>query len=259
MNSMEDNSKNYKEIHEVKIDIGEIVIDKAEIGFSLGYSDGNIPDHFSEMIDEIIESIPQYCSIKAGYVLADVNIPTGRSDGLNIGGKFFKLDKIVTGQLKKSERAALFLCSLGQDLESWSKKLLKAGEIMLSYIVDVAASVTAESVTNLLHDRIKDDMMRTGMKITNRYSPGYCNWSVSEQHLLFSFFPENFCGVKLTESALMVPIKSVSGIVGIGRDVKWKEYICDRCGVKDCTYRVIRLKSTSGNKGKAVNISSEKK
>lgn len=259
MNSLEDNSGNYHDIHEVRIDIGEVVIDKEEIGFSLGYTNGNIPDHFSEMIDEIIPEVPKYCEINAGYILADVNKPVGRNDGLNIGGKFFKLDKIVTGQLKKSEMAALFLCTIGPGPERWSKKLLNAGDIMLSYIVDVAASVTAESVTNLLHDRIKDDMLRSGLNITNRYSPGYCNWPVSEQHLLFSFFPDNFCGVTLTESALMIPIKSVSGIVGAGHEVKWKDYICDRCGVKDCTYRAIRLKSSAANKGKAVNIGNEKK
>lgn len=128
-------------------------------------------------------------------------------------------------------------------MESWSKSLLNGGDIMLSYIVDIAASVTAESVTNLLHDRIKNEMLELGLNITNRYSPGYCNWSVAEQHLLFSFFPERFCGVTLTESALMIPIKSVSGIIGVGAGVKWKDYICDKCGVKDCTYRAIRLKT----------------
>ncbi|MCK7538940.1 MAG: hypothetical protein MZV63_52410 [Marinilabiliales bacterium] len=47
--------------------------------------------------------------------------------------------------------------------------------------------------------------------ITNRFSPGYCGWDVAEQHKLFSFFKDNFCGITLTESALMNPVKSVSG------------------------------------------------
>lgn len=248
-----DTYNNY-EVNEVKIDINDFNIDKTEIELSLGYANGKIPDHFSEMIDEILPHVPEYCDIKAGYVLADVDKPSDKKDGLNIGGKFFKLDKIVTGQLKKSEKAALFLCTVGPGLEVWSKKLLNAGDIILSYIVDIAASVTAESVTDLLHDRIKENMLLSGLNVTNRYSPGYCNWSVSEQHLLFSFFPENFCGVKLTESALMIPIKSVSGLIGAGSEVKWKDYICDRCGIKDCTYRAVRLKSSADDKGKALNI-----
>ncbi len=228
---------------EVEMDINNVSIDKAEIEYSLGYTEQNIPEHFSELINEVISQVPRHCSIKAGYTVSNVEKSSDKNNGLLIGGKFFTLDKIVTGQLKKSDKAALFLCTIGSGLENWSKSLLRSGEILLSYIVDVAASVTAESVTNILHDTIKLHMNEKGFKVTNRYSPGYCKWPVSEQHLLFSFFPDGFCGVELTESALMIPIKSVSGIIGIGTDVKWKDYICDSCGVKDCTYRSIRLRS----------------
>lgn len=238
---------------EVEIDVNDVNIDKAEIGYSLGYTEQNIPEHFSELIDEVISQVPQHCSIKAGYTVREVEKPSDKNNGLLIGDEFFALDKIVTGQLKKSDKAALFLCSIGSGLENWSKNLLRSGEILLSYIVDVAASVTAESVTNILHDTIKLHMDAKGLKVTNRYSPGYCKWPVSEQHLLFSFFPDGFCGVELTESALMIPIKSVSGIIGIGTDVQWKDYICDRCGVKDCTYRSIRLRSEEKTSGKIIN------
>jgi hypothetical protein len=85
-------------------------------------------------------------------------------------------------------------------------------------------------------------MFQNQLNITNRYSPGYCNWSVSEQKLLFSFLPDGFCGIKLNDSALMTPIKSISGIIGIGQNVKMNEYNCNHCGVKDCTYRSKKIK-----------------
>jgi hypothetical protein len=122
---------------------------------------------------------------------------------------------------------------------------------VLSYIVDTIASVTEEQTTDVLHDHVGKQMQMQGLKITNRYSPGYCDWSVSEQHLLFSFFPVNFCGITLTESALMVPLKSVSGIIGIGKTVKRVDYSCDSCGLKDCTYRAIRVAQTKRSKFKS--------
>jgi len=76
-----------------------------------------------------------------------------------------------------------------------------------------------------------------GKMITNRFSPGYCGWDVAEQHKLFGFFKDNFCGITLTESALMKPVKSVSGIIGIGRDVKYAPYQCHACEDKNCIYR----------------------
>lgn len=237
-----------KDAFEVAIESADLLFDRTEIELSLGYSDGEIPVHFAGMIDEAVEQLPKRCEIRAGYRVLDMQKPEDRVDGLIVGGTFFKMDKIVTGQLKRSTQAALFLATIGPSMEEWSKHLLKEGDPALGYIADVAASVAVETVTNLLHDHIGERMLSRGLKITNRYSPGYCNWSVAEQHILFSLLPKNFCGVRLSESALMHPIKSVSGIIGIGADVKWRDYICDRCGIKDCTYRATRAVATGKKK-----------
>ncbi len=231
-----------EDVFEVKINLGDVKIDKSEIELSLGYPVGLMPDQFHDIVDEIVEQLPNNCNIKAGYRIADVDKPIDRNDGLIVGGVFLKMDKIVTGQIKKSVKAAIFVCTIGSAMETWSKQLMKAGDPSTSYFVDTIASVTAEATANLLHDHIGKKMQTLGMNFTNRYSPGYCNWSVSEQHLLFSLLPQNFCGITLTDSALMIPIKSVSGIIGIGTDVKWQNYMCDTCGVKDCTYRLKRVK-----------------
>ena len=229
-----------KDTFKVKINFKDLIINKNEIISTLGYADGAIPAHFEEMIDDILSQGAAYSEIQAGYRILDVAMPDDRIDGLLVGNKFFKLQKIVTGQLRKSEKAALFICTIGKAMETWAKRLSAEGDATRSYLVDTIASVTAEHTTDVLHDHIKKQMQMQKLKITNRYSPGYCDWSVAEQHLLFSFFPENFCGITLTESALMVPIKSVSGIIGIGTSVKNVDYTCNSCGVKDCTYRAIR-------------------
>jgi cobalamin-dependent methionine synthase I len=63
---------------------------------------------------------------------------------------------------------------------------------------------------------------------------------VSEQQKLFSFFPENFAGISLSDSSLMNPIKSVSGIAGIGTAVKYLGYACDDCTQADCVFRDLK-------------------
>lgn len=233
-----------KNVFEVAVEFGDLSFDRTEIELSLGYQDGEVPVHFSGMIDEAVEQLAKRCEIRAGYGVFDAERPDGRVDGLVVGGTFFKLDKIVTGQIRKSTQAALFVATIGPAMEEWSRRLLKGDDPALGYIADVAASAAAESVTNTLHDHIQNKMQSLGLNITNRYSPGYCNWSVAEQQMLFSLLPSNFCGVTLSESSLMHPIKSVSGVIGIGPDVKWRDYICDRCGVKDCTYRATRAVAT---------------
>jgi hypothetical protein len=229
-----------QEIFKVKIGFKDIKVNKSEVISSLGYTNGILPSHFEKMIDAILDQLSNYCSIQAGYRILDIQKMENRSDGLLIDGSFFAVQKIVAGYLRKSEKAVLFVCSIGPGMERWSKKLFAEGDGPLSYLVDAVASITVEQVADTLHDEIEKHMLVRGLKITNRYSPGYCDWLVSEQHLLFSFLPTNFCGITLTESALMIPIKSVSGIIGAGAVVKRVDYKCNTCGMKDCTYRAYR-------------------
>ncbi len=76
-----------------------------------------------------------------------------------------------------------------------------------------------------------------GLKITNRYSPGYCNWPLKDQRPLFAFVGENPTGIALSESCLMHPIKSVSGVIGIGTKARRRAYGCVICQNKTCIYR----------------------
>jgi hypothetical protein len=234
-----------KNLYEVAIDLSDLSIDRREIESTIGYQAKGIPEHFSELIDEILSKLPLKCIIRSGYSIQESRSSTDRRDGLFISDTFLQMDKIVTGQLKGSEKIALFVCTMGPEMENWSRKLLIDGDQIMSYLVDTVASIVVENATNFLHDYIGKEMLKNGLMITNRYSPGYCNWSVAEQHLLFSFLPAGFCGIHLTDTSLMIPLKSVSGVIGIGQHVKWKDYICDKCGMKDCTYRSHRPSITA--------------
>jgi hypothetical protein len=102
-------------------------------------------------------------------------------------------------------------------------------------------SVTVEAAIDKIQKSIENELITDGIKITNRYSPGYCGWALDEQKLLFAFFPNNQGGIKLSDSCLMDPIKSVSGIIGFGTNVKKTAYECQMCELETCIYRKIRL------------------
>jgi hypothetical protein len=38
----------------------------------------------------------------------------------------------------------------------------------------------------------------------------------------------------------MEPVKSISGIIGIGENVRRRPYTCNLCDLKDCIYRKSR-------------------
>jgi hypothetical protein len=225
---------------QVEISLEDISIDKKEVAFALGYTNGKLPLHFDEMIDGVIRRSPELCKIQAGFRLLSIDNSTGSKRDIQIGEIEFQTQQIVTSQLKNADQVVLFLCSIGHAMELWSKQLIGQGDSTTGYFVDTVASVIVETVADVLHDHITKYLKTQGLNVTNRYSPGYCDWSVEEQHKLFSFLPKGFCGVSLTDSALMMPIKSISGIIGVGKNVEYKPYLCDNCGRKDCTYKAFR-------------------
>jgi hypothetical protein len=62
---------------------------------------------------------------------------------------------------------------------------------------------------------------------------------------LFPLFKGETCGVCLTESSLMLPIKSVSGIIGLGQTVKHLDYTCGLCDFEQCYKRKQRLRKSA--------------
>ena len=234
---------------EVNITYEDIFIDVNEIEILLGYHSNQIPAYFGDLIKTAVTDLRKNINIRAGYRILNTKPQADYGSGLLIGDKLFNLEKIVTGFLKKSESIAVFCVTIGSEMELHSKELIRKGDLVLGFVCDAVASEAVEAAANVLHDHISEKMIRSGFKVTNRYSPGYCNWKVDDQHLLFSHLPRNFCGINLTEIALMQPIKSISGIIGVGPNVKFSDYSCDECGIKGCTHRIIRDSRQNRQKG----------
>ncbi len=148
-----------------------------------------------------------------------------------------KPEKLVTAFLKRSEKIVVFVCTIGDAVEKLSKQFMGKGDALEGYIYDIIGSELAECVADELHDYIDEVAKKDGFNVSNRYSPGYCNWPVSDQHKLFSLLKGNTCGVSLTESSLMLPVKSVSGILGVGKGMRRLKYKCDICNDKNCILR----------------------
>jgi len=229
--------RNLKQMRQFNIELDDLNITKSQIEKAMGFKSGNSPDPFPGLIDEILDIALTYSSIEGGYIVrGDISFDL-INHKLIIGAVDFRTQKIVIEQVKKSEKMALFLCTVGPEIGEWSKKLMSEGKTLKGYIIDVVGSEIVESAMDNIQNSLEMEMKNQGLYITNRYSPGYCGWNVSEQQKLFTFFPKNFCGIKLSDISFMYPIKSVSGIIGIGKNVEKNNYPCKQCDDKNCIYR----------------------
>lgn len=220
-----------------QIEFSDIDLKPSDIERILGDSRDENQEMVREIVNEVLEDAARICEIKAEYIF----FPELRFDHeartLILDDITFNIGKIIWGQLRKSESAALFLCTAGEKIGELSRKLITEKDFLKGYIYDIAGSEIVEAAADIMQEKLRIRMGIENMAITNRFSPGYCGWDVSEQHKLFSLIPDNYCRITLTESALMMPIKSVSGVIGIGRAVSFRPYTCSFCDDKHCIYR----------------------
>jgi hypothetical protein len=226
------------EILHFKYTFSELGIKNSDIELILkGFNKESASDHFDEYISDILSQGDTLFSIKGGIVIFD-NISFDRTTyTIKIDNVVFDAGKILVNQLKNSESLAIFLCTAGEDVSHLSKQLFREGDFPKGYIADVIGSAVVETAMDKMQEELKDMMTSKELLITNRYSPGYCGWNVSQQQKLFSLLPENFCNISLSEHSLMHPIKSVSGVIGIGKKVRFNPYTCQLCDLEECIYR----------------------
>jgi hypothetical protein len=227
-----------------QFDFKDLKLNVSQIEEVIGYNEGDDRGFVNDLIKELLKESEEICNIKAQYTIFNDIQFENTFKTLVINDIQFKVKNIVFGQIKKSDSAAIFLCTAGTEIGMRSRKAMHERDLLRGYILDVIGSEVVEAAADIMQNGFEREMASSGKKITNRYSPGYCGWDVAEQHKLFRLMPDNFCGIRLTESALMDPVKSVSGIIGIGENVKRNPYTCNMCDMKDCIYRKVKERKT---------------
>ena len=207
-------------------------IDWKNIWLNSGF-EGYVPDsQMQRLLHEVVDEVAEKVRPSYGYVL----YPNEGSDRttLRLGGKIFHAGGIISRYLFEAEEFAIFVATAGPEFEALQHRLQCEGDIVKQFMADIIGSEIAEASGRLLSRELEREQSVRTYRVSNRYSPGYCGWPVSEQQTLFSLLPPAPCGITLTDSSLMLPIKSISGIVAVGSKIEKKPYGCAICGRKDC-------------------------
>jgi hypothetical protein len=223
-------------VHVVPIDAARLIPKWPDLQIALGYRDTAIPEQIHHLLDELLPDVSPLLAPTGAFAVPPPETTSVSTSDVICGDTVLHTAPMITKRLRESSAVAFFVATIGSGLETVVKNRAQ-DDMVGAFILDAIASTVVE----LVADQVEHTVMRyaeaQGWKITNRYSPGYCGWSVAEQHKLFSFFPDNICGVSVTPSALMIPIKSISGIIGLGPAVRYRDYECSLCDLTNCYRR----------------------
>jgi hypothetical protein len=137
------------------------------------------------------------------------------------------------------EWVAAAVCTIGDGLERRAAELWEARELPLAAMLDSVGSGAVESLAEYVNDLLCQEAIPLGLPVTNRVSPGYGHWDVSQQKALFAVCPGDAIGVSLNDACFMSPVKSISLLAAAGARAKVDHYFsqCARCWMPACAYR----------------------
>jgi hypothetical protein len=124
-------------------------------------------------------------------------------DGVELKSRILRIN------MEKAERVFPYVATAGRELESID---VPKDDFMMTFCVDAVKELVLNAALGHFERKLAEMYALGSMAHMN---PGSLNdWPVSEQPKLFSLFGnvEELIGVKLRESHLMDPLKSVSGI-----------------------------------------------
>ncbi len=143
----------------------------------------------------------------------------------------------ILRQFQSASQYYLFIETAGQEYEAWKAETEIKSEPLQQYILDALGSCIVEGCTRYLLRQITRRLPE-GWGKTLPLSPGYCEWDTGEQLQLFSLFSTAPLPVTLTPSCVMQPVKSASGIIGIGEHIGKSPIPCKICNKTDCFRRI---------------------
>jgi hypothetical protein len=220
--------------------------DRTEVLRLLGIpADIPLPRHIEELYAAAGALLAQH--VTPAGMLADISAadfaPVLHGEGAN------EPRTPVADIFPKADHLALFAVTLGDRIGGALEACFAAEDFALAYTLDAMASAAADGIADLLERRFAALLKERGWSPPHgavlRYSPGYCGWDVSGQRQLFRYLEPARIGLTLTDSCLMQPLKSVSGVLIAGpreihRFPPTYDY-CERCETRTCRERLRAL------------------
>jgi len=129
-------------------------------------------------------------------------------------GLLLKNPKLVQA-LQDAVAVSCFVATIGPDLDRRIDKLQHQGRLANAAVLDALGSGAVERVADQFQKQVAAEYQGQGLVVGPRFSPGYCDWPLTDQPGLFSLLDHKQIGVELDRSCLMQPRKSISAIFGL--------------------------------------------
>lgn len=179
-------------------------------------------------VQQVADSVEPFLQPKAMYNVC--YIEKKLEDMVMLNGLPFR-SKVLRKNLDQVERVFAYVVTIGEEFD---EKITTCDDLLDKFYLDTIGNVALRSARKHLRKHLLSKYAVEGMSFM---SPGsLTDWPIEEQKPLFSLIGdvEAAIGVKLTNTFLMLPTKSVSGIF-FPTEISF--YSCQLCPREKCDGR----------------------
>ena len=179
-------------------------------------------------VQELVEIVVPIARPKAVYEVSYVDHK--HESSVDIHGIMFT-SRVLRVNLDEVQRAFPYVATCGRELEGIT---VPSEDFMRYYCLDAIKGMVMNTARNHLKTYLTK---KFALGQVSSMAPGSLeDWPITQQRELFSIFGsvEDLIGVKLTESFLMLPLKSVSGIY-FPTQIRFES--CQLCAREACSGR----------------------
>lgn len=206
-------------------------VNKSEALRYLGYKEGNPDEKTKELLlhceNELLNTI------KPNYVYKVFDLENDKVVGTN----FSLVGNSIKNHLKGCSKVIFLCATLSTDVD----KLIRVKQITAmseAVLIDALASTAIEQVLDRVENIIMEDFKE--YEHTWRFGVGYGDFPISlQKDFLEVLDAPKRISVCANESMMLVPTKSVTCVIGLGKKLKIEvRKTCDICSLREnCLYR----------------------
>ncbi|WP_259501625.1 Vitamin B12 dependent methionine synthase activation subunit [Desulfofundulus thermocisternus] len=128
----------------------------------------------------------------------------------------------------------LIICTLGHTIDKRVEEYNRRGLAARAYFLDVAGTCIIEAAARRLVEEIKVQLRARGLEATIPLGPGHSYWeNLKDQRVIYELVNPSTIGVSILENGIMLPRKSLSMALGIGRGLPPSaENHCYYCSIR---------------------------
>ncbi|WP_165445389.1 vitamin B12 dependent-methionine synthase activation domain-containing protein [Bacilliculturomica massiliensis] len=189
-----------------------------------------LPKAYAGLVEKTREACMK--AVKPAGVVRSVKIREIREESILLEGDGGRTEEVRSTFITELMRDCFEAVWFAATLNGFRELLEASGDLMEQFFLEAWGSAFASRAAAFTSDYARELLNKEGLCFTSAWEPGQHGFDIHNQQTAFELLRPEEIGLTLTESMLMIPAKSVTGLFGIAEKEQREMIPCDYCELR---------------------------